>query len=49
MAERLKNKVAFITGAGMGIGREAAALFAAEGARVVVADINAKAAKETPE
>jgi NAD(P)-dependent dehydrogenase (short-subunit alcohol dehydrogenase family) len=44
---RLEGKIAFITGAGMGIGREAAALFAAEGARVVVADIDAGAARET--
>jgi NAD(P)-dependent dehydrogenase (short-subunit alcohol dehydrogenase family) len=36
---RLENKVAVITGAGSGIGRVAAALFAAEGARVVVADV----------
>jgi NAD(P)-dependent dehydrogenase (short-subunit alcohol dehydrogenase family) len=47
MADRLKDKVVFITGAGMGIGREAAMLFAAEGARVVVADLNPDAAKET--
>ena len=44
---RLEGKVALITGAGMGIGREAAVLFAAEGARIVVADINEEAARET--
>jgi NAD(P)-dependent dehydrogenase (short-subunit alcohol dehydrogenase family) len=44
---RLNGTVAFITGAGMGIGREAALLFAAEGARVVVADIDEVAARET--
>ncbi|HXH83088.1 MAG TPA: glucose 1-dehydrogenase [Candidatus Tectomicrobia bacterium] len=47
MADRLRGKVALITGAGMGMGREAALLFAAEGARVVVADIDAAAAAET--
>src|SRR2546425_11418137 len=47
MAGRLAGRVAFITGSGMGIGREAAVLFAEEGAGVVVADIDAKAAKET--
>jgi NAD(P)-dependent dehydrogenase (short-subunit alcohol dehydrogenase family) len=36
---RLRNKVAIITGAGSGIGRASAELFAAEGARVVVADL----------
>jgi NAD(P)-dependent dehydrogenase (short-subunit alcohol dehydrogenase family) len=40
---RLKNKVAVITGAGSGIGRESALLFAAEGAKVVAADLNEKA------
>ncbi len=36
---RLEGKVALITGAGSGIGRAAALLFAAEGARVTVAEI----------
>ena len=44
---RLQEKVAFITGAGMGQGREGACLFAQEGARVVVADLDKKAAAET--
>jgi len=44
---RLKGKVALITGAGMGLGREAALLFASQGARVIVADIGAKAGQET--
>lgn len=44
---RLKGKVAFITGAGMGQGREAAILFAGEGARVIVGDISPKAGLET--
>lgn len=42
---RLKNKVAVITGAANGLGRETALTFAREGAKIVVADIN-KAAGE---
>ena len=38
--ERLRNKAAVITGAGRGIGRAAAELFAREGATVVIAEIN---------
>lgn len=37
---RLQNKVAIITGAASGIGRQCANLFASEGATVVVADLN---------
>jgi NAD(P)-dependent dehydrogenase (short-subunit alcohol dehydrogenase family) len=44
---RLKNKVAIITGAGSGIGRASALLFAAEGASVVVADCDDPSGKET--
>lgn len=44
---QLANRTAVITGAGSGIGRAAAQRFAAEGARVVVADINDAAGMET--
>jgi NAD(P)-dependent dehydrogenase (short-subunit alcohol dehydrogenase family) len=47
MGDRLRGKVAFITGAGAGMGREAAVLFGEEGAKVVVADIDKAAADET--
>ena len=44
---RLRNKVAVVTGAGAGIGRAIALRFGAEGAGVVVNDINAATAAET--
>jgi NAD(P)-dependent dehydrogenase (short-subunit alcohol dehydrogenase family) len=44
---RLQDKVALITGAGSGIGRETALLFASEGARIVVVDVNDAAGEET--
>lgn len=44
---RLKDKVAIITGAGLGMGQEASILFAKEGAKVVVFDLNEEAAAET--
>lgn len=49
MVGKLQNKVAFITGAGNGIGRSAALLFAREGARVVVATRTEKNGLETVE
>lgn len=44
---RLADKVCVITGAGSGMGRVASTIFAAQGARVVVADANEAAANET--
>ena len=44
---RLQDKVAVVTGAGAGIGRAIASLFAAEGAHVFVTDLNGETASET--
>lgn len=44
---KLAHKVAVLTGAGSGIGRAAALLFAKEGAKVVVVDLDQKAGQET--
>ena len=44
---RLANQVAIITGAGSGMGRVAALLFAREGAKVIVAERDAKTGEET--
>src|SRR6478609_12029265 len=44
---RLKDKVAVITGAASGIGKDIATVFAAEGAKVVIADLNLDAATAT--
>ena len=46
---RLDGKVCVITGAGGGMGREAAILFSEEGAQVCAADVNLDAAEETVE
>ena len=46
---RLTGKTAIITGAGSGIGRETALLFAREGANVVVAEVADQAGRETVE
>ena len=45
--KRLENKVCLITGAGSGMGRVAARLFAREGARVIAADLREKETEET--
>jgi NAD(P)-dependent dehydrogenase (short-subunit alcohol dehydrogenase family) len=47
MCERLKGKVAIVTGSGAGIGRGCALLFARQGAQVVGCDIDAAAAEAT--
>jgi NAD(P)-dependent dehydrogenase (short-subunit alcohol dehydrogenase family) len=44
---RLAGKIAFITGGGSGIGRATAILFAREGARVAIAEIDVAAGEET--
>lgn len=47
MADRMKDKVALVTGASSGIGRATALTFAREGAKVVVADMNVIGGQET--
>jgi NAD(P)-dependent dehydrogenase (short-subunit alcohol dehydrogenase family) len=47
MSAQLNGKIAIVTGAGVGLGAAIARAFAAEGARVVVSDINPDTAKET--
>lgn len=47
MSNRLKDKVCVITGSGGSMGREAALLFSAEGAKLVGCDVNPDSAEET--
>jgi NAD(P)-dependent dehydrogenase (short-subunit alcohol dehydrogenase family) len=47
MADRLRDKVCVITGAAGGMGRDAALLFAEEGAKVCVADVNREQGEQT--
>jgi NAD(P)-dependent dehydrogenase (short-subunit alcohol dehydrogenase family) len=47
--QSLENKVAIITGGGSGIGRAISVLYASEGAKIVVSDIDEKGSNETLE
>ena len=46
---RLKDKVAIVTGAAMGIGRACAERFASEGAKIVLSDVDAVKGEEVAE
>ncbi|HJY80237.1 MAG TPA: SDR family NAD(P)-dependent oxidoreductase, partial [Candidatus Binatia bacterium] len=46
---KLEGRIALVTGAGSGIGRATAILFASEGARVIVNDVNRETAEATVE
>ncbi len=48
-SQELEGKVAIVTGAGSGIGRSTALLFASEGASVMVADISEEGGSKTAE
>lgn len=45
---KLEGKVAVVTGAGSGMGKEIAVWFAKEGAKVIVSDLNGQSATNTP-
>ena len=49
MSERLKNKVGLITGAAQGLGKEMAKAMIAQGAKIIITDINEDVLKETSE
>lgn len=49
MERKLEGKVAIVTGAGGGMGREIALLFARNGAKVLISDINEATINETKE
>jgi 3-hydroxybutyrate dehydrogenase len=49
MSKQLQDKIAIVTGAASGIGKEIADVYAAEGARVVIADLNIAAAQAAAE
>ena len=49
MSNKLQDRIAFVTGAASGIGKEIAAVYAREGAKVVIADMNIAAAQAAAE